>query len=121
MDNQVDVATATIHCRTVFDNADEALWPGQFVNVRLKLDVRHAAITIPKTAIVSGPDGTYAFVIDASHVVHKRMVKVGFFDSAQAVIDGGLELGEQVVTDGQYRVQAGEVVEPSSEGAQAQP
>jgi membrane fusion protein, multidrug efflux system len=110
-DNHVDAATATIGCRAIFDNADEALWPGQFVNVLLRLDIRHAALTVPKTAIVRGPDGTYAFVIDANHVAQKRAVKVGFLDKTVAVIDDGLQLGDQVVTDGQYRIQAGTVVE----------
>lgn len=109
--NQIDAATATIRCRATFDNTDEALWPGQFVNVLLRLDIRYAALTVPKTAIVSGPDGTYAFVIDANHVAQKRVVKVGFFDKTVAVIDNGLQLGEQVVTDGQYRIQAGKTVE----------
>jgi membrane fusion protein, multidrug efflux system len=111
LDNQVDAATAMIHCRATFDNADEALWPGQFVNVLLRLDVRSAALTVPKTAIVSGPDGAYAFVIDANQIVQKRPVKVGFFDKTLAVIDDGLQSDEQVVTDGQYRIQAGTSVQ----------
>jgi len=116
----VNVATATVRYKATFDNTDEKLWPGQFVDVRLRLEVRRDAVTVPNTAIVRGPDGTYAFVIGAHNVVQKRSVKVGFSNSSLAVVDDGLEAGERVVTDGQYRIQAGTVVEilpPASQSA----
>jgi membrane fusion protein, multidrug efflux system len=111
IDNQISAATATIAYKASFDNADEALWPGQFVNIRLLLDVRRNALTVPVTAVVRGPEGTYAFVIGADRVVQKRPIDIGFTDKTIAVVDAGLVSGEQVVTDGQYRVQAGSRVE----------
>jgi multidrug efflux system membrane fusion protein len=111
IDNQISAATATIAYKASFDNADEALWPGQFVNVRLLLDVRRNALTVPVTAVVRGPEGTYAFVIGADRVVQKRPIDIGFTDKTIAVVDTGLVAGEQVVTDGQYRVQAGSRVD----------
>ena len=111
IDNQINVATATVVCKATFENTDEALWPGQFVNVRIELDVRRNAVTVPPTAVLRGPEGTYAFIIDASSVVEKRPVKVDFSNRRVAVIAEGLSPGEKVVTDGQYRIQAGTLVE----------
>jgi len=111
IDNQISAATATIAYKASFDNADEALWPGQFVNIRLLLHVRHNALTVPVTAVVRGPEGTYAFVIGADRVVQKRPLEIGFTNKTIAVVNSGLVAGEQVVTDGQYRIQAGSRVE----------
>ena len=111
IDNQINVATATVVCKATFENTDEALWPGQFVNVRIELDVRRNAVTVPPTAVLRGSEGTYAFIIDASSVVEKRPVKVDFSNQRVAVIAEGLSPGEKVVTDGQYRIKAGTLVE----------
>jgi multidrug efflux system membrane fusion protein len=110
IDNHVDVATATVRYKSDFDNSDEALWPGQFVSVRLQLDVRRDAITVPVTAVQRGPDGTYVFIVDTRHIVDKRSVTVGFANSTIAIVDRGIQPGDQVVTDGQYRIQAGTLV-----------
>jgi multidrug efflux system membrane fusion protein len=111
IDNQVNVATSTVHYKATFDNADERLWPGQFVDVRLELEVRRGVAAVPNTAILHGPEGAYVFVIGANNVVRKRPVKVGFANSVVTVVDSGLEVGERVVIDGQYRIQAGTAVE----------
>ena len=111
IDNQISAATATIAYKASFDNADEALWPGQFVNIRLLLHVSRNALTVPVTAVVRGPEGTYAFVIGADRVVQKRPLEIGFTNKTIAVVNSGLVAGEQVVTDGQYRIQAGSRVE----------
>jgi multidrug efflux system membrane fusion protein len=111
IDNQISTATATIAYKASFDNVDEVLWPGQFVNVRLLLDVRRHALTVPVTAVVRGPEGTYIFVIDAHRVIEKRPIKTNFANTAVAIVDSGLVIGEQVVTDGQYRIEAGSRVE----------
>lgn len=121
IDNQINAATATIGYKGSFDNADEALWPGQFVNIRLLLHVRRDALTVPVTAIVRGPEGTYAFVIDADRVVQKRLIEIGFTNKTIAIVDSGLVAGEQVVTDGQYRIQAGSRVEVLAPPAAAAP
>ena len=111
IDNQINATTATIAYKASFENADEALWPGQFVNIRLLLQIRRHALTVPLTAVVRGPDGTYAFVIGADSVVQKRPIKVGFSNKTVAIVDSGLVAGDQVVTDGQYRIEAGSRVE----------
>ena len=110
VDNHVDAATATVRYKADFDNADEVLWPGQFVSVRLQLDIRQNAITVPSVAIEHGPDGAFVYIVDANHVVGKRPVMVGLANGTVTVVDEGLQPGEQVITDGQYRVQAGTTV-----------
>jgi multidrug efflux system membrane fusion protein len=111
IDNQIDTATASIGYKAVFDNSDDALWPGQFVNIRVLLGTRRDAVTLPATAILRGPEGSYAFVIGPDRRVAKRPVKVAWSDKDIAVIEDGLAPGEQVVADGQYRIQAGTIVE----------
>ena len=110
VDNQVNPATGTITYKAVFDNQEEALWPGQFVNVRVEVDVRRNVIVVPATVVQQGPDGPYCFVIGRDRVVQKRPLKVGFVSKTAAIIDDGLEPGELVVADGQYRVQDGSSV-----------
>jgi multidrug efflux system membrane fusion protein len=110
VDNHVDTATATVRYKADFENADEVLWPGQFVSVRLQLDVRQNAITVPSTAIEHGPDGAFVYLVDGEHVVSKRPVVVGLVNGGVTAVDEGLQPGEQVITDGQYRVQAGTTV-----------
>jgi multidrug efflux system membrane fusion protein len=111
IDNQISAATATIGYKATFDNADETLWPGQFVDIRVLLQVRRNVLTVPVTAVVRGPEGTYAFVIGADRMVQKRPIDLGFTNKTTAIVDRGLVAGEQVVTDGQYRIQAGSRVE----------
>src|SRR5580704_11770808 len=122
IDNQINTATASIGYKAAFDNSDDALWPGQFVNIRVLVGSRHDAVTVPATAVLRGPDGTYAFVIGQDRRVAKQPVRVGWSAKDLAVIDDGLVPGEQVVTDGQYRIQAGTLVQvlPSTEPAGGQ-
>jgi multidrug efflux system membrane fusion protein len=115
IDNQINPATATITYKATFDNAAELLWPGQFVNVRVELEVRRDAIAVPVTAVQQGPDGPYAFVVGQNRVVQKRTLKLGLLNKTTAIIDGGLQPGEMVVTEGQYRIQAGSTVEVLAE------
>ncbi len=122
VDNQINAATATIGYKAFFDNADETLWPGQFVNIRLLLDVRRNALTVPVTAVVRGPEGTYVFVVGAEGRVEKRPIAVGFTNQSVAIVSRGLAGGEQVVTDGQYRIQSGSrvaILAPVASGAAA--
>jgi multidrug efflux system membrane fusion protein len=111
IDNQINATTATITYKATFQNADEGLWPGQFVNIRLLLQVRRHALTVPVTAVVRGPEGAYAFVVGADGVAEKRPIKLGFSNRTIAIIDSGLAAGDRVVTDGQYRIEAGSRVE----------
>jgi multidrug efflux system membrane fusion protein len=111
IDNQISVTTGTINYKAIFDNAEEVLWPGQFVNVRVQLEILHNVIAVPVTAVQHGPDGPYAFIVGADHVVQKRPIKTGVANKVSAVIEDGLRPDELVVTDGQYRIEAGSIVE----------
>jgi len=111
IDNQINSTTGTINYKAIFDNTEEVLWPGQFVNVRVQLEVLRGVIAVPVTAVQHGPDGAYAFIIGPDRVVQKRAIKTGPVNKVSAVIDRGLQAGELVVTDGQYRIEAGSVVE----------
>jgi multidrug efflux system membrane fusion protein len=111
IDNQINTATATIGYKAAFNNSDDALWPGQFVNVRVLVGNQRQAITVPATAVLRGPDGPYAFVVGQDRRAAKRSLKLGWTGKDLAVIDDGLVPGEQVVTDGQYRIQAGTLVQ----------
>jgi membrane fusion protein, multidrug efflux system len=117
IDNQINPATGTINYKAKFDNGDDVLWPGQFVTLRIQLAVRRNVIAVPVTAVQQGPDGPYAFVVGGDRIVQKRPLKVGVLNKTTAVIDGGLQAGEQIVTDGQYRIQAGSKVEVTAQTA----
>jgi membrane fusion protein, multidrug efflux system len=111
IDNQINQATGTINYKAVFDNQDQVLWPGQFVNVRVQIDIRRNATAVPGTAVQQGPEGPYCFVIGQDRRVVKRPVKIAIANKMTSVIEEGLEPGELVVTEGQYRLQAGSTVE----------
>jgi membrane fusion protein, multidrug efflux system len=117
IDNQINPATGTINYKAKFDNGDDALWPGQFVNLRIQLAIRRNVIAVPVTAVQQGPDGPYAFVVGNDRIVQKRPLKVGALNKTTAIIDDGLQPGEQIVTDGQYRIQAGSKVEVAAQTA----
>jgi membrane fusion protein, multidrug efflux system len=117
IDNLINPATATINYKATFDNSDEVLWPGQFVNVRVELAVRRDVVAIPLTAVQQGPDGPYAFVVGENRRVQKRALKVGVLTKTVAIIDDGLQQGDVVVTEGQYRIQPGTVVDVLSDTA----
>ena len=118
IDNQVNVATGTVRYKATFENKDERLWPGQFVSIRLQLDIARDALTVPIAAVLRGPEGTYVFVVNAAHVIEKRTVSTGFTDKDLAIVESGLRAGEQVVIDGQYRIQAGTPVNAAPQAAQ---
>src|SRR5262249_17231573 len=93
--------------KATFANGDEVLWPGQFVNVRVEIDVRRDVLALPVRAVQQGPDGPFVFVVGSNQVVAKRPVKAELLSKDTAVVDSGLQQGEMVVTDGQYRIQSG--------------
>jgi multidrug efflux system membrane fusion protein len=111
-DNKVDPSTGTVQLKAQFANADEHIWPGQYVNVKLTLQTLQQALTIPAAAVNQGPQGTYVYVVNAGKA-QVRQVKVATTQGAVAVIQSGLKLGETVVTDGQMTLRNGsEVVLP---------
>jgi membrane fusion protein, multidrug efflux system len=105
IDNAIDQATATIRLKAMFDNADERLWPGEFVNARVALDVRRNAIAVPTTAIQRGQSGLYVWIVNADNVAEVRPIVLGPASGDLTVIDKGVAEGERVVTDGQYKLQ----------------
>lgn len=119
IDNQVSAATGTITYKATFANGDDVLWPGQFVNVRVEIDVRRDVLALPVRAVQQGPDGPFVFVVGSNQVVAKRAVKVGSLSKLTAIVDAGLQQGEMVVTDGQYRIQAGTLVDILASPAEA--
>jgi len=107
IDNAVDQTTGTIHLKATFANADERLWPGEFVNVRLILNMHKGAPTVPQQTVQVGPNGYYAYVIKPDDTVERRAVEVGSIQDGIAVINKGLSAGDKVVVDGQYRLTEG--------------
>jgi multidrug efflux system membrane fusion protein len=107
VDNAVDSATNTVKLRAEFANADQVLWPGQFVNVSMTLATEANALAIPAMAVKQGPDGDYVFVVKPDSRAEQRSVKVTRDVNDEAVIASGLSAGETVVTDGQSRLADG--------------
>ncbi len=111
IDNQIDQTTGTGKLKAVFDNKDSALWPNQFVNVRLLLETRKDSTVIPAAAVQRGPQGTYVFVAKPDNTVTIRPVTLAFTQENASVISNGLAPKEVVVTDGQDKLQEGSKVE----------
>jgi multidrug efflux system membrane fusion protein len=107
IDNQIDQNTGTIRLKATFENAERQLWPGQFVEAHLRLRVEHNGITVPAQAIQRGPNGTVMWVVKADDTVELRPVKIGQTLNDVALVESGLQAGERVVTDGQYRLRRG--------------
>jgi multidrug efflux system membrane fusion protein len=107
IDNAVDPSTGTIRLRAQFENADLALWPGQFVNVALTLAVENDALVIPAQALQTGQQGPFVFVVKPDQTVDLRPVTANRSIGGETVIDSGLKPGETVVTDGQLRLTPG--------------
>ncbi|HEY8902347.1 MAG TPA: efflux RND transporter periplasmic adaptor subunit, partial [Chthoniobacterales bacterium] len=114
VDNQIDAATATVKLKAKFENTDDALWPGQFVNVRLQLGVESGAISVPDAAVQRGPNGSYVYVIGADHTVSMRTIATGASEGGSTLVTSGLKAGERIVVDGQYRLQPGAKVTETS-------
>jgi membrane fusion protein, multidrug efflux system len=111
IDNEVDASTGTMRLKASFPNERKNLWPGSFVNIHLTIAIRHDAVTVPLTAVQQGPNGTFAYVVDANHVVSTREIKAGQSREDKVLIDQGLSGDETVVTSGQYRLKPGTSVE----------
>lgn len=110
VNNTVDPTTGTIQLKATFPNADDALWPGQFVDVVLML-ASEAAVVVPAEAVQAGQQGSFVFVVKPDLTVESRRVKVGRRLPRELVIEEGLQAGERVVTDGQLRLVPGARVE----------
>jgi len=104
IDNAVDLTTGTIKLKATFDNHQRQLWPGQFVDVGLTLTTQRGALVIPSSALQSGQNGTYVYVVDQDLTVKAQPVKLARSIGDEAVIASGLQAGQRVVTDGQLQV-----------------
>jgi membrane fusion protein, multidrug efflux system len=107
IDNQIIQTTGTIRLRAQFPNHKHLLWPGQLVNARLLLDTRHDGLTVPASVVQQGPQGAYAYVVNPDSSVAIRPITVAQISEGQALVDSGLQANEQVVVDGQYKLQPG--------------
>jgi multidrug efflux system membrane fusion protein len=107
IDNSIDASTATVRLKAMFANGDDRLWPGEFVNARMLIETRRSAITIPTSAVQRGPQGLFAWVVSASRIAQPKPIQVGPATDDLTIVTGGLAEGETVVTDGQYKLQAG--------------
>jgi membrane fusion protein, multidrug efflux system len=107
VDNEILQTTGSIRLKAEFSNQAHRLWPGELISMRLLLDTRHDGLTVPASVVQQGPQGPYAYVVNPDSTVEIRPLKVAQVSDGQALIDSGLEANEQVVVDGQYKLQPG--------------
>jgi multidrug efflux system membrane fusion protein len=115
-DNQIDVATGTVKLKAQFPNGDNKLFPNQFVNVRMVVDVRKGVVVVPSAAIQRGNQGNVVYVVKDDNAVTLRTVQTGPTEGNLTAVESGLAAGERVITDGVDRIREGqkvEVTEPS--------
>jgi len=120
IDNQIDVTTGTGKLKAVFENRDRSLWPNQFVNIHLLLEVKKSNTVVPSAAIQRGPQGTYVFVVKPDNTAEMRNVAISISQGNFTAISQGLTPGELVVTDGQDKLQPGTKVAVREPGAGGQ-
>jgi len=111
IDNQIDPTTGTVKLKATFPNTSNELFPNQFVNARLIIEVKHDAIIVPASAIQRGPEGTFVYVVQADQTAALRPVTVGVTQEGNSSITTGLSGGELVVVDGADRLRDGSKVE----------
>jgi len=121
LDNQIDTNTGTVKLKASFANAKGELYPNQFVNAKLLLEVLKDAIVVPASAVQRSQQGTYLYVVSPEGVASARSVSVGESGDGQSVILKGLALGEKVVVDGADRLRDGSPVEIKTPGAKGKP
>jgi membrane fusion protein, multidrug efflux system len=114
VDNTVDTTTGTIRLKATLENSDRKLFPGLFVNVVLTLGVQREAVVIPSQAVQIGQDNSYVYVVKPDMTAEVRNVKTGTSFNNMAVIEEGINPGEQVVTDGQLKLVPGVIVQPKT-------
>jgi multidrug efflux system membrane fusion protein len=118
IDNEIDQSTSTIRLKAEFPNTDDRLWPGEFVNVRIQVDTRGHAVTIPPAAVQRGPQGAYTWVVSANQTVEVRPIEATLVNDGEiTIVSKGIAAGDQVVVNGQYRLQAGTRVEATTDQA----
>jgi membrane fusion protein, multidrug efflux system len=113
VNNAVDQGSGTIQMKAIFDNADNVLWPGLSVSTRLLINTLKQVVVVPEDAVQRGPNGLYVFVVGDDNKAKSTDVQVGQEGNGQSVILHGLSSGERVVIAGQYRLQQGDLVQPT--------
>jgi multidrug efflux system membrane fusion protein len=121
IDNQIDPTTGTAKFKAVYENRDHALWPNQFVNVHLLLEVRKNNTVVPAAAIQRGPQGTYVFAVKPDNTADMRKVTIAFSEGNVTAVSSGINPGDVVVTDGQDKLQPGTKVEIRGNGETPRP
>jgi multidrug efflux system membrane fusion protein len=119
VDNAVDTTTGTILLKGRFPNASGALWPGEFVNVRLRLYVNQNALVVPSSAVVTGQQGSIVFVVQPDSSAATKKVTVERSAGSMTIVSGDIKPGDRVVTDGQLRLRQGAKVQIKSRGDSA--
>ena len=119
IDNQVDSTTGTFKLKARFDNEQKTLWPGEFVTVRLMVEKENGALVVPAQAVQRSQQGTYVYVVGTDDIAQMRDVQVGLIQDGLAIIKSGLEDGEQVVVDGQFKLEPGSLVSTTPAAAPA--
>ncbi|CAI3788547.1 Multidrug resistance protein MdtA [Pseudomonas sp. MM227] len=117
LDNQIDTTTGTLKFKARFENQDEALFPNQFVNVRLLSDTLKGVVLVPSAAVQYGVDGTFVYAMDGNDKVKIRQLKVGATDGSNTVVEQGLAQGDRVVLEGTDRLRDGSRVEVVDDSA----
>jgi multidrug efflux system membrane fusion protein len=117
VNNQIDQTTSTISLKARFPNDDERLWPGEFVRIRIQVATRRDAVTIPPAAVQRGPDGLYTWVVKPDHTVEQRSIETTPVDTDVAIVTKGIAAAEQIVVNGQYRLEPGTRVDARTEAA----
>jgi len=121
LNNTIDQSSGTVQLKATFPNANRALWPGEFVNVRLIARVQHNGITVPLSALQQGQNGSLVYVVQPDGTVQQRPVTVAQTLDGRALVDQGLKAGDTVVTAGQYRLNEGvKVAEVAAGSSQVQ-
>jgi multidrug efflux system membrane fusion protein len=110
VNNQVDSTSGTIRLKSVFDNKDHALWPGQSVSTRLLVSTLKNATVVPDEAVQHGTEGLYSYVVGQDNKAELRKVKVSQSIDGRSVIEQGLSPGEKVIVSGQFKVAPGTLV-----------
>jgi multidrug efflux system membrane fusion protein len=107
IDNQIDPATGTVRCKAIFPNARDNLWPGQFVTATTRLRVLADALTVPTSAVQQSPERAFVYVVSNDMLARPQTIHLVGIQDDRSIIDQGLTGGERVVTEGQFRLQAG--------------
>jgi multidrug efflux system membrane fusion protein len=110
IDSQIDPATGTVKLKAIFDNKDYALFPNQFVNIHLLVDVDKGAVIVPVAAIQQGPQGSFVFLVKDDQTVTVRVVTLGVTQEDNVAIQGGLSTGDVVVVEGADKLKEGSKV-----------